>query len=198
MATSTLTQIAAQKTALDQQFLSRASITWLQKRMASLKSPTKLAREIVSEKNRNGTFEVGGLYHFFYDPLTKNKLPYYDTFPLIIPLRIDKDGFLALNLHYLPPMYRATFLDKLMPLALKNERNDPTRLRVTYDILKITQSVKEFKPCLKKYLESQIRSRIVPVEPNEWEVALFLPTAIFKGATEKKVYAESLKEIRTG
>jgi hypothetical protein len=69
---------------------------------------------------------------------------------------------------------------------------------VTYDILKITQSVKEFKPCLKKYLESQIRSRIVPVEPNEWEVALFLPTAIFKGATEKKVYAESLKEIRTG
>jgi hypothetical protein len=198
MATSTLTQIAAQKTALDQQFLSRASITWLQKRMASLKSPTKLAREIVSEKNRNGTFEVGGLYHFFYDPLTKNKLPYYDTFPLIIPLRIDKDGFLALNLHYLPPMYRATFLDKLMPLALKNERNDPVKLRVTYDILKITQSVKEFKPCLKKYLESQIRSKIVPVEPNEWEVALFLPTAIFKGATEKKVYAESLKEIRTG
>lgn len=198
MATSTLTQIAAQKTALDQQFLSRASVTWLQKRMSSLKSPTKLAREIVSEKNRNGTFEVGGLYHFFYDPLTKNKLPYYDTFPLIIPLRIDKDGFLALNLHYLPPMYRATFLDKLMPLALKNEKNDPTRLRVTYDILKITQSVKEFKPCLKKYLESQIRSRIVPVEPNEWEVALFLPTAIFKGATEKKVYAESLKEIRTG
>jgi hypothetical protein len=198
MATSTLTQIAAQKTALDQQFLSRASVTWLQKRMASLKSPTKLAREIVSEKNRNGTFEVGGLYHFFYDPLTKNKLPYYDTFPLIIPLRIDKDGFLALNLHYLPPMYRATFLDKLMPLALKNERNDPVKLRVTYDILKITQSVKEFKPCLKKYLESQIRSRIVPVEPNEWEVALFLPTAIFKGATEKKVYAESLKEIRTG
>jgi hypothetical protein len=198
MATSTLTQIAAQKTALDQQFLSRASVTWLQKRMASLKSPTKLAREIVSEKNRNGTFEVGGLYHFFYDPLTKNKLPYYDTFPLIRPLRIDKDGFLALNLHYLPPMYRATFLDKLMPLALKNERNDPVKLRVTYDILKITQSVKEFKPCLKKYLESQIRSRIVPVEPNEWEVALFLPTAIFKGATEKKVYVESLKEIRTG
>lgn len=198
MATSTLTQIAAQKTALDQQFLSRASIAWLQKRISNLKSPTRLAKEIVSEKNRNGTFEVGGLYHFFYDPLTKNKLPYYDTFPLIIPLRIDKDGFLALNLHYLPPLYRATFLDKLMPLALKNERGDPTKLRVTYDILKVTQSAKEFKPCLKKYLESQIRSKIVPVEPNEWEVALFLPTASFKGATEKKVHTESIKEIRTG
>jgi hypothetical protein len=198
MATSTLTQIAAQKTALDQQFLSRASVTWLQKRMASLKSPTKLAREIVSEKNRNGTFAVGGLYHFFYDPLTKNKLPYYDTFPLIIPLRIDKDGFLALNLHYLPPLYRATFLDKLMPLAIKNENDDPVRLRVTYDILKVAQSVKEFKPCLKKYLGSQIKSRIVPIEPNEWEVALFLPTAIFKGASKEKVYVESLKEIRTG
>lgn len=196
MASSTLTQIATQKTALDQQFLSRKSVAWLKSQMENLKSPVKLAREIVSEKGRTGTFFVGGLYQFFYDPMTKKKLPYYDSFPLIIPLKIDNDGFLGLNLHYLPPLYRATFLDKLLPFTAMTSENEPQRVRITYDILKATQTLKEFKPCLKKYLNSQVRSRIAPIKPNEWEVALFLPTAIFNGAPKEKVYSDSLTEIR--
>lgn len=195
---STLTQIAKEKTSLDQQFLSRESIAWLEKRMADLKSPKRLAKEIVADKSRNGMFIVGGLYHFFYDPMTKSKLDYYDSFPLVIPLNKSIDGFLGLNLHYLPPMYRATFLDKLMPVADLNAKNEPERLRITYDILKATQTLKEFKPCLKKYLNSQIRSRIIPIQPNEWDVALFLPTAMFNRVTNSKVYKESLSQIRTG
>lgn len=195
---STLTQIAKEKTALDQQFLSRESVAWLQKRMADLKSPKKLAKEIVADKTRNGMFIVGGLYHFFYDPMTKIKLDYYDSFPLVIPLNKSIDGFLGLNLHYLPPLYRATFLDKLMPVADLNAKNEPERLRITYDILKVTKTLKEFKPCLKKYLNSQIRSRIIPIQPNEWDVALFLPTAMFNRTTDSKVYKESLSQIRTG
>lgn len=195
---STLTQLTAQKTALDQQFLSRKSVAWIQSKMNDLKSPTKLAKEIVVEKGRNGAFEVGGLYHFFYDPLTKNKMPYYDSFPLVIPLTRDIDGFMGLNLHYLPPTYRAAFLDKLMPLVMKNSNNDPERVKMSYDILKTTSSLAEFKPCLKKYLNSQVRSKIIQIQPKEWEVALFLPTAIFKGATTEKVYGESLSKIRTG
>jgi hypothetical protein len=195
---STLTQIAKEKTSLDQQFLSRESIAWLQKRMADLKSPKRLAKEIVADKNRNGMFVVGGLYHFFYDPMTKNKLDYYDSFPLVIPLNKSIDGFLGLNLHYLPPLYRATFLDKLMPTADLNAKDEPERLRITYDILKVTQTLREFKPCLKKYLNSQIRSKIVPIEPNEWDVALFLPTAMFNRVPNSKVYKESLSQIRTG
>jgi hypothetical protein len=160
---STLTQIALERTSLDQQFLSRQAVSWYQKKIQELKSPTALAREIVTEKGRSGTFQMGGLYHFFYDPLTKENIPYYDMFPLVIPLDRDKEGFLGMNLHYLPLRYRAAFLDKLMAFAILNKDDEPRRLRVTYDILKTAKTYREFKPCLKKYLNSQIRSKIIPI-----------------------------------
>jgi hypothetical protein len=193
---STLTKISLERTSLEQQFLSRQAVSWYQKRIQELKSPAALAREIVSDRNRSGRFEMGGLYHFFYDPLTKENLPYYDMFPLVITLDKDKEGFLGMNLHYLPIKYRAAFLDKLMAFAILNGDDEPKRLRVTYDILKTAKTYREFKPCLKKYLNSQIRSKIIAIKPSEWETALFLPTAIFKGATASKVHSESISKIQ--
>jgi hypothetical protein len=193
---STLTKISLERTSLEQQFLSRQAVSWYQKRIQELKSPAALAREIVSDRNRSGRFEMGGLYHFFYDPLTKENLPYYDMFPLVITLDKDKEGFLGMNLHYLPIKYRAAFLDKLMAFAILNGDDEPKRLRVTYDILKTAKTYREFKPCLKKYLNSQIRSKIIAIKPSEWETALFLPTAIFKGATAQKVHSESISKIQ--
>ena len=137
---------------------------------------------------------MGGLYHFFYDPLTKTELPYYDIFPLVIPLKKNADGFLGLNLHYLPPKYRAAFLDKLMGVAVLNANNEPKRLQITYEILAATQRYKEFRPCLKHYINTQIKSKILTVQPEEWETALFLPTANFMKAPISQVYKESIQK----
>ena len=195
---STLTQIAQQKTALEQDFLSRKSVTWLQDRMKKLKSPMTLAKEISKEKSRQGgVFQMGGMYHFFYDPLTKKDLPYYDIFPLVIPLKKKDDGFLGLNLHYLPPKYRAAFLDKLMGLAVMTADNEPKRLQITYEILAATQRYKEFRPCLKHYLSTQIKSKILAVQPEEWETALFLPTANFMKASISQVHKESIEKANS-
>jgi hypothetical protein len=195
---STLTQLTQQRTALEQEFLSRKSVTWLQNQMRDLKSPIKLAKEIAKEKSRQtGQFQMGGLYHFFYDPITKGDLPYYDIFPLVIPLKRDAEGFIGLNMHYLPPRYRAVFMDKLMNFAITNENDEPKRLRITYDILTASKNFKEFRPCLKRYLNSQIKSKILTIQPPEWETALFLPTAVFKGAPISKVYAESVAKAQS-
>ena len=195
---STLTQIAKQKTALEQDFLSRKSVTWLQEKMKKLKSPMALAKEIAKEKSRQGgVFQMGGLYHFFYDPLTKRDLPYYDIFPLVIPVKRKDDGFLGINLHYLPPRYRAIFLDKLMGLAVLNTNNQPQRLQITYEILEATQRYKEFRPCLKHYLSTQIKSKILTVQPEEWETALFLPTANFMKAPISQVHKESIEKANS-
>jgi hypothetical protein len=193
--TSTLTQIAQSRTGLDQEFLSRQSFAWFQKNIQELRNPIKLAKEIANEKTRSGgKFQMGGLYHFVYDPKTKSDLPYYDMFPLVIPLQSQKDGFLGLNLHYLPPAYRAAFMDKLMQFAVTNEQEEPKRLRVTYDILAASRNYKEFRACIKHYLNNQIKSRMLTIKPNEWETALFLPTAVFKGATTSTVHKESIQE----
>ena len=62
------------------------------------------------------TVKPGNLYMFFYDPKTKEDLPYWDKFPMVLVLENYSDGFLGLNLHYLPPKFRVAFLTKLMKL----------------------------------------------------------------------------------
>ena len=63
------------------------------------------------EARKVSSMEFGYMYAFKYDPKTKNDLPYYDTFPLIFPVRMDSDGFLGINFHYLPPVLRAKLMN---------------------------------------------------------------------------------------
>jgi hypothetical protein len=102
---------------------------------------------------------------------------------------------LALNLHYLPLKYRILFLDKLFDYAIYDSNDELKRLRVTYDILSASRRFKEFRPCIKKYLYSHIQSKILAVQPNEWDVAAFLPIQQFRGATASTVWQDSLEEM---
>ena len=136
---------------------------------------------------------VGSMYMYFYDPKTKETLPYYDRFPLIIMVEQAKGGFYGLNLHYLRPDIRAEFLDKLMALAPK-KATDKTRItKMKYDLLKGVQKYKEFKPCFKHYLTGHIKSKMARVPMTDWEIAIFLPTEQFTKANKSKVWAESIK-----
>jgi len=134
----------------------------------------------------------GRMYMFQYDPKFKNKLPYYDTFPLIFVLENSRSGFMGLNLHYLPPVLRARLMDALYDRVIsENTQNLQTRLRVSYDILKSASQLRFYKPCIKKYLHSNTRSRFLYVNPDKWDVALMLPSARFKKANINKVYRDS-------
>jgi hypothetical protein len=56
-------------------------------------------------------------YMFFYDPKYKETLPYYDSFPLVIPFNKDATSFIGINFHYLPIMLRFQLFRKLMTVA---------------------------------------------------------------------------------
>jgi hypothetical protein len=205
---SLLTTLAEQKSAADLQTMSRESLRWLTTKVALLRNPLAISVPMAKEKNRfvpkgarpqpNVTkkFKIGSMYFFVYDPKGKNDLAYYDRFPLVIPLESYSDGFLGLNLHYLPIKYRVYFMRKLMPRAVLNDDNEIVRLRVTYELLNASKKYKEFRPCVKRYLYSHIRSRILAVEPEEWDVAMYLPVQQFKKAPANTVWKESVQEIR--
>lgn len=194
---SKLTQLATQKTAAQLQTASRESYRWLTKKIAELSNPTGIASIINREDSRRTeTFSPGKLFFFYYDPKTKKDLPYYDKFPLVLVLEKQNDGFLGLNLHYLPIRYRVAFLDKLMDYAVLDKNKDIHSMRVSYDILQASSRLKEFKPCLKKYLYSQVQSKMLMVLPNEWDIAAFLPIQQFRKATANQVWQESVEEIR--
>jgi hypothetical protein len=194
---SKLTSLTQQKNAAELQSLSRESYQWLIKKIAEIRNPSAIPKSIGAEDFRkNKRFILGGLYHFYYDPKGKDDMPYYDKFPLVLALEKYNDGFLGLNLHYLPIKYRVAFLGKLMDFAVLNADNDIKRMRVTYDILNASRRFKEFRPCIKRYLHGHIKSKILAIQPDEWEVAVFLPTQVFKGAKPQEVWKESVDEIK--
>ena len=206
---SLLTTLAEQKTAAELQTLSRESVKWLAQKIANVRNPLAISIPMTREKNRfvpkgarptpsvNRKFRIGSMYFFVYDPKGKNELDYYDRFPLVIPLESYSDGFLGLNIHYLPMRYRLYFMRKLMPLALFNDDDEIRRIRITYPILDASNRLKEFRPCIKKYLYTHIKSRILKVEGKEWDIAMYLPVQQFKKVPVNTVWRDSIQEIRT-
>jgi len=195
--TSKLSQLSQQKSASQLQTMQRDSLQWLTKKVSELKNPSSIRTDIARERFRNTQrFILGGLYFFYYSPKGKDDLPYYDKFPLVLTLERYPDSFLGLNLHYLPLKYRIQFLDKLFDYALYDNNDELKRLRVTYEILNASKRFKEFRPCIKKYLYSNIQSKILAVQPNEWDIAAYLPIQQFRGAPAKEVWQDSLEEMR--
>ena len=157
----------------------------------------KFIREMGTDRYEN-RFRIGNMYMFVYDPKHKETLPYYDRFPLIFPINKAKGGFLGINFHYLPLTQRAKLMDALYDVASNDRFDETTKLRASYSLLNGASQYKEFRPTVKHYLTSQIRTRLVYINPTEWDVALFLPTENFVGASKTKVWEDSRKIIRGG
>jgi len=139
---------------------------------------------------------IGSMYMYVYDPKLKDSLPFYDRFPLIILLGPAKNGFLGLNLHYLPPVARANFLDSLLDLTTTKDINESTRFRLTYNILKGAQQYRYFKPTIKHYLANHIKSQVKLIPPPQWIRSIFLDTAQFQKESKQKVYAWSKAQYK--
>lgn len=134
---------------------------------------------------------VGRMYLFNYDPKLKKELPYYDTYPLIFPISKDKDSFLGLNMHYLPPRMRAQLMDALYEVVNNDKYNSTTKLQLSYGLLKSASKYRFFKPCVKKYLNSHVRSQFMMVPAKHWDSALFMPLARFEKASTSRVWKDS-------
>lgn len=171
------------------------SMKWFRNQVKNMRSINRQALLKDDAVTRVSRPRMGDMYMFFYDPKTKDTLPYYDTFPLIIMVDRAPGGFYGLNLHYLPPNLRAKFFDALTDTMSNKKYDDSTRIRARYNLLKSVRNMRYFKPCFKHYLTSHVDSRIAKVEPSEWEIALFLPVQRFKGATATQVYKDSRSMI---
>ena len=167
------------------------SLNWFKKRLQSVArvNNNQILKDPLLKKVSKPL--MGRMYMYFYDPKTKDTLPYYDRFPLIIMLKKERGGFTGLNLHYLPPVLRAKFFDNLTEFTNNKKYDESTRFRLMYSFLKNSSKLELLKPCFKKYLTSQVESRITEVPATEWEVALFLPTDKFVKNSRTTVWRKS-------
>lgn len=170
-----------------------ASRAWLRAKVKDLK-PTSSA--LMRDRERlKTTSMIGKMYFYFYDPKTKDSMPYYDQFPLVIPIEKYNDGFLGLNLHYIHPKHRMILLDKLSDTMSNDTYDEKTKLKINYKYLAAASRIFEANPCIKRYLFTQIQSRFLEITADEWDIAAMLPLESFVGATTSKVYADSRKKF---
>jgi hypothetical protein len=139
-----------------------------------------------------GKPSAGRMSMFFYDPKFKSRLPYYDTFPLVLPLEPMKGGFIGLNFHYLPYGARFKFLQQLQRYASNGKFNASTRIQASYNSIK---SNKYTKVAIKRYLWSHVRSNFLRVNVDEMALASYLPVAQFQGRTIGGVFAAARKNF---
>ena len=105
----------------------RESRDWFRKRASRMRRLNRKAILKDEELIKTPKHVVGSMQMFFYDPKHKATLPYFDTFPLSIIMGPAEGGFMGLNLHYLPPVLRAKFLDGLLDLADSKTYDDDTK-----------------------------------------------------------------------
>lgn len=138
----------------------------------------------------------GHLYMFLYDPKTKADLPYYDRFPLVFPFRKTPDGFIGLNMHYLPYQLRIQLLDNLLVFANNQRFDETTRIKYSWALIDGVSKYKAAQPCIKQYLSGHVRSQFRQVTSSDWATAMLLPVERFVGASKQEIWADSRKIIR--
>ena len=166
------------------------STQWYQDKIKEFGKPG--AQDLIRDGKRNNKPFYGKLNMFFYNPKFKKKLPYYDTFPLVLPLERYSDGFLGLNLHYLPIPLRIKLLDRLVDYSNNTQFDESTRLIVDYSKLK---KIKLIQPTIHKYLAGHVQSQFRRIDADEFTVATLLPVQRFKKATAKEVWSDSRSMI---
>jgi hypothetical protein len=171
----------------------RVARQWLKAKMMNLRvSRRDMMRDRIRLRNKS---LIGRMYFYFYDPKLKDSLPYYDRFPLVIPIKRLPDGFIGINLHYISPKYRIILLDKLSTILNNHEYDETTRLKISYEYLKNASRIFEATPCIKRYLFSYVQSRFLEITADEWDIAALLPVEQFMKEKKTTVWMESKEQF---
>jgi len=162
------------------------SVAWFRNKIKEFGQPKSM--DLIRDGKRTSTPNFGLLNMFVYDPKLKDKLPYYDTFPLVLPIEDYNNGFLGINLHYLSIPMRIRLLDRLIETANNKKFDESTSLNANYRALK---KIDLIKPCLKRYLTGHVRSKFRKVTADEFIVATLLPVQRFKKQSDNFVFGQS-------
>jgi len=188
-----ISQVNSQLKSKGYHIASSEAKTWLGNQVRKLRlSPEKTSR--VRERWRNQSY-IGKMYFFFYDPKTRDKLSYYDTFPLVIPFQRTSDGFIGINLHYVEPKIRLKILDKLMAYLTNDKMDETTRIKMSYNFIQTLSTYNFMAPCIKRYLYSSVNSKFLYIEPIEWQFCSLLPFELFQKENKRTVFKESREKF---
>ena len=190
------------------------SMRWYRQKVQDL-LPTPQVRQMIREGVKTQKVTVrpnfGTMNLFYYRPKGAAKLPYYDVFPLVIPIgRRLNDGFVGLNFHYLSVPQRWLLLERLSMFQVPSELDSFDTGEGAGDVMALFWSKirrkRGVRPIVKRYLTKNIQSRFLKIELSEMLIALSIPMERFytgkwggrKKYISEKVYRQTRREMMSG
>ena len=158
------------------------SVAWYRRKIKDLGARVS-SRRLINQGPLQRQPSSGKLNFFFYDPKTKAKLPYYDRFPLVLPIGSASGGFLGINFHYLPIALRVQLLEAIDGKNLS---------AADYNSLK---RINLIKPTIKHYLTNHVRSGFLRIDEEDFLPACLLPVSQFKKASTAAVWSDSRRMV---
>ena len=190
------------------------SIRWYRQKVQEL-LPKPQVRQMIREgiKTQKVTARpnFGMMNLFYYRPKGAEKLPYYDVFPLVIPLgRRLNNGFVGINFHYLSVPQRWLLLERLSMFQVPSELDAFDTEEGAGDVMALFWSKirrkRGVKPIVRRYLTKYIQTRFLKIELSEMLIALAIPMERFytgkwggkKRMIPEKVFRQTRREMMSG
>jgi hypothetical protein len=168
------------------------SVNWFREKIQEFGKPGP--QQLLRDGRRTKGVNFGTLNMFIYSPKHKKTLPYYDTFPLVLPIGPAAGGFMGLNFHYLPIQMRIRLLDKIVDgggsLNVAAQSGKSPRLITDYSQLK---RIPMAKAIVKHYLTGYVKSDFRAITSEELIVAALLPVQRFQKGSAQAAYLDTAK-----
>ena len=158
------------------------SVTWYRNKIKELGAKVS-SRRLINQGPLRRQPSVGKLNFFFYDPKLKNFLPYYDRFPLVLPIGSALGGFLGINFHYLPIALRVRLLE-----ALDNKN-------LSADDYNSLKRINLIKPTIKHYLTNHVRSGFLRIEEEDFTCMFITSATVPESIYGSEVHSDSRRMI---
>lgn len=195
MARTTYQSILHNSTPYDLKQLQKQGMSWYQQQMRDIKKNRFNKYQFITGGRQDTVrrLEIGKMYFFEYvakySGIGSNKvpvsqqLPVFDRYPLVLPFSTAPNGFIGINLHYLPIKVRAWLLDQLMRTA-----NVPAnKLRINWQILNTIAKARIGEYAVHRYLLNHITSPFRLVRIEDYSNAIMLPFAGWYGKDKRLV-----------
>ena len=190
------------------------SIRWYRQKVQDLLPKPQvrpMIREGIKTQKVTARPNFGMMNLFYYRPKGAEKLPYYDIFPLVIPLgRRLNNGFVGLNFHYLSVPQRWLLLERLSMFQVPSELDAFDTEEGAGDVMALFWSKirrkRGVRPIVRRYLTKYIQSRFLKIELSEMLIALAIPMERFytgkwggkKRMIPEKVFRQTRREMMSG
>lgn len=155
-------------------------------------------RRYMQKHSYHGMLIQGQLYYFTYDdPLTKDRLAFYDTTPLVLSFGLNLAGTgnfveYAINLHMLPMQIRKALLIDIFNLFSKQYKGQmySTEKRsineFSWETLQQFVDKYAISFAVRSYIPER-RKQTIMFDYEDWGKAVSLPSARFVGITDEQL-----------